>query len=92
MRFSTLITTVCGQELTIDVFEQLAVGVMQSEKFLEDPSYVPDTFAIYHTMSGMYLLELTTFSPSDLSLETIYQKLSENEAVKYLDNCMLDMS
>lgn len=92
MELSTLITTTCGQKFIIDKFEQLAVGVVQSDKFLKDPSYIPDTFAVYQMVSGVYLLELTTFHVQDLSLETTYQKLSENQAVQYLDNCMLDLS
>lgn len=92
MQLSTSITTVCGQILKIDLFEQLAIGIIQSDKFLKDQTYVPDTFAVYHTVSGTYLLETTTFKLSDMSLETTYQILSENQAVGYLDNCMLDMS
>lgn len=92
MELSTFVTTICGKEFIIDKFEQLAVGVVQSEKFLEDQSYIPDTFAVYQTGKGVYLLELTTFHPKDLSLLTTYQVLSENQALQYLNNCMLDVS
>ncbi|MDQ3291388.1 MAG: hypothetical protein M3Q05_08880 [Bacteroidota bacterium] len=92
MALSNFITTVCGQTFKIDMFEQLAVGVIGSDEFLQDQTYIPDTFAIYRTSSGVYLLETTTFRLIDMSLQTTYEILSEKEAVKYLDNCMLDIS
>jgi hypothetical protein len=92
MQLSNSITTLCGQQFTIDLFEQLAVGVIQSDKFLKDPTYIPNTFAVYHTCNGLYLLELTRFRQSDQSLKTVYKILSEAQATKYLNNCMLDLS
>ncbi len=92
MQFSNLITTTCGHTFQIDMFEQLAVGIIQSGNFLEDQTYIPDTFAVYHTASNTYLLEKTIFKQEDMSLETSYQILTENQAAKYLDNCLLDLS
>ena len=92
MLFSNLITTVCGQTFQIDMFEQLAVGIFQSDKLLKSQIDAPDTFAVYHTMSNTYLLEKTTFKPEDISLETSYQVLTETQAAKYLENCLHDIS
>ena len=92
MQLSTLITTTCGHSFQIDMFEQLAVGIIQSDRFLEDQSYIPDTFAVYHTASNTYLIEKTTFKQEDISLETSYQIITEGQAAKYLDNCLLDLS
>ncbi len=92
MQFSNLITTVCGQNFQIDKFEQLAVGIIQPDDSSKDQTHVPDTFALYHTASNKYLLEKTTFKQEDISLVTSYQILSENQAEKYLDNCLLDLS
>ncbi|QMU30996.1 hypothetical protein [Adhaeribacter radiodurans] len=92
MTLSNFITTVCGQTFKIDRFEQVAVGVIESEKFIKDQTYIPDTFAVYRTGSGMYLLETTTFRLVDMSLQTTYEILTEKEAMKYLNNCMLDIS
>ncbi len=92
MQLSNLITTVCGQTFKIDKFEQLAVGIFQSDASLKDQLYVPDTFAIYYTVSSTYLLEKATFKQEDMSLETSYQILTENQATKYLNNCLPDIS
>ncbi|RDC65885.1 hypothetical protein [Adhaeribacter pallidiroseus] len=92
MQFSNVVTTTCGHTFQIDMFEQLAVGIIPSENLVKDQSYIPDTFAVYHTASDTYLLEKTIFKLEDMSLETSYQILTENQAVKYLDNCLLDLS
>jgi UDP-glucose 6-dehydrogenase len=92
MALSNVITTVCGRTFKIDMFEQLAVGIVRSEEFLRDQTYIPDTFAVYRTVSGVYLLETTTFRLVDMFLQTTYEILTEKEALKYLNNCMLDIS
>lgn len=92
MQVSTFITTICGQQFQLGLFEQLAVGVLHSDKFLKDPTYIPNTFAVYYTITGLYLLELTRFREFNQSLRTTYKVLSEEQASKYLNNCMLDVS
>ncbi|QNF32570.1 hypothetical protein HUW51_07450 [Adhaeribacter swui] len=92
MLFSSFITTVCGQTFQIDKFEQLAVGIFQSENILKNQVEAPDTFAVYYTTSNKYLLEKTTFKPEDISLETSYQVLTETQAARYLANCLHDIS
>jgi hypothetical protein len=85
--FTGFIQTECGKKFKIDVFEQLAVGVIQAESFLNNPSYIPATFSLYKTITGLYLLETTSFEPEDENLKTTYKILPEVEAAAYLDNC-----
>jgi hypothetical protein len=92
MQFSSSVTTVCGHTFQIDMFEQLAVGIIQPAELLKEQTYVPDTFALYHTASNTYLLEKTTFKQEDISLVTSYQIITENQAEKYLNNCLLELS
>jgi hypothetical protein len=87
--FSGFIQTECGKKFKIDVFEQLAAGVIQADNFLNNPAYVPATFALYNTITGLYLLETTRVEAGQLELKTTYKLLPESEAAGYLDNCAL---
>jgi len=87
--FTGFIQTECGKKFKIDIFEQLAGGVIQSDTFLNNPSYVPPTFCLYRAITGLYLLQTTRFDTDDESLKTSYKVISEAEAVPYLDNCAI---
>ena len=88
--FTGFIQTECGKKFKIDVFEQLAGGVIQSDNFLNNPSYIPSTFCLYKTITGLYLLQTTGFNAADNNQKTTYKLVSEAEAVPYLDNCAID--
>jgi len=85
--YSGFIQTECGKKFKIDIFEQLAGGVIQSDNFLHNPSYVPPTFCLYKAITGLYLLQTTQFDTADQEIKTSYKLLSEAEAAPYLDNC-----
>ncbi len=87
--FTGFIQTECGKKFKIDIFEQLAGGIIQSDSFLNNPSYVPSTFCLYKAITGLYLLQTTRFDAEDQGLKTSYQLLSELEAAPYLDNCVV---
>jgi hypothetical protein len=87
--FSGFIQTECGRKFKMDVFEQLAAGVLQADNFLNNPSYVPATFALYKTITGLYLLQTTCLESGQQNLTTRYRLVPENEAAAYLDNCAL---
>ncbi|WP_026461577.1 hypothetical protein [Adhaeribacter aquaticus] len=89
--FTGFIETECGKKFKIDIFDQLALGVLQSEKFLDDPSLVPTTFSLYKTITDLYLLEITRFDEEKDNLITTYKILSEAEAAPYLDNCYISI-
>ena len=88
--FTGFIQTECGKKFKIDIFEQLAGGVIQSDNFLNNPSFVPATFCLYKTITGLYLLQTTWFDAADTSQKTTYNLISEAEAAPYLDNCAID--
>lgn len=85
--FTNYIETNCGKRIRIDIFDQLAVGVVQCDSFLKDPTFIPSTFSIFKTITGLYLLQVTTFNQETEDLETSYDLLSETEALVYLENC-----
>jgi len=85
--FTNLIITDCGKKYEIDIFDQLAVGVVECDSFLQDPYFIPSTFSLYKTKSDIYLLQITTFNEANDSLETSIKVLSEKEASNYLENC-----
>jgi len=85
--YNGIIETDCGKRFRIDVFDQLAVGVIQCDNFLKDPSFIPSTFSLYKTFTGLYLLQVTVFNLESDNLETNYTILSEAEALVYLENC-----
>jgi hypothetical protein len=87
--FSGFIETDCGKKFKLDVFEQLAFGVIQAYNFIKDPSYVPATFSLYKAITGLYLLETTRLEAGEQKLKTTYKVLPESEAAAYLDNCAL---
>jgi hypothetical protein len=87
--FSGFIQTECGRKFKLDVFEQLAAGVLQADHFLNNPGYVPATFALYKTITGLYLLQTTRLESGQQNLTTRYRLVPENEAAAYLDNCAL---
>jgi hypothetical protein len=87
--YSGFIQTECGKKFKLDVFEQLAAGVVQADHFLSNPAYVPATFALYKTITGLYLLQTTRVDAGGQHLQTTYQLLPEKEAARYLDNCAL---
>jgi len=88
--FTGFIQTECGKKFKIDIFEQLAGGVIQSDSFLNNPSYVPSTFCLFKAITGLYLLQITRFDAADQSQKTSYKLISEAEAVPYLDNCVIN--
>lgn len=88
--YTGFIQTECGRRFKIDIFEQLAGGVIHSDAFLNNPSYVPSTFCLYKAITGLHLLQTTRFDAEDQSLKTSYQLLSEEEAAPYLDNCVIN--
>lgn len=87
LHFNGFIETDCGKRLRIDIFDQLAVGVVQCDNFLKDPTFIPSTFSLYKTITGLYLLQVTTFNLENDNLETSYRILTEAEAMGYLENC-----
>lgn len=87
--FTGFIETECGKKFKIDIFDQMAVGVVQCDNFLNDPSFIPSTFSLYKTITGLYLLETTSLDGD--TLVTKYKILPEQEAAVYLDNCYLNL-
>ena len=87
LNFTGFIVTECGRRFKIDVFDQLAVGVVQCDKFLKDPTYIPSTFSLYKTITDLYLLQVTSFNDIDDTLVTTYKVLPETEVPVYLENC-----
>jgi hypothetical protein len=87
LNFTGFIVTECGRRFKIDVFDQLAVGVVQCDEFLKDPTYIPSTFSLYKTITDLYLLQVTSFNDIDDTLVTTYKVLPETEVPVYLENC-----
>lgn len=87
--FTGFVETECGKKFKLDVFEQLAIGVVQADNFLNEPNFVPATFSLYKTVTGLYLLETTRYNDAESSLNTSYKILSEDDAGVYLDNLSL---
>lgn len=85
--FTGFIITECGRKFKINVFDQLAVGVVECDDFLKDPTFIPSTFSLYKTYSDMYLLQVTSFNQENDTLDTIYRVLPETEVPIYLENC-----
>ena len=85
--FTGFIVTECGRRFKIDVFDQMAVGVVQCDDFLKDPTFIPSTFSLYKTITDLYLLQVTTFNLETDNLETTYKVLPETEVPLYLENC-----
>jgi len=88
--YTGFIQTECGKKFKMDVFEQLAGGVIQSDNFLNNPAYVPSTFCLYKTITGLYLLQTTQLDTENQDLKTSYKLVSEAEAAPYLDNCAIN--
>ncbi|KAA5541261.1 hypothetical protein [Adhaeribacter rhizoryzae] len=87
INYTGLVVTECGRKLKIDLFDQLAVGVIECDNFLKDPSFIPSTFSVYKTASGLYLLQITSFNEQNDTLETTYKIIAEAEVPAYLENC-----
>ena len=87
--FSGFIETDCGKKFKLDVFDQLALGIIQADHFIKNPCFVPATFSLYKAITGLYLLETTRLEASGQKLKTTYKILPEAEAASYLDNCAL---
>ncbi len=85
--FTGYVVTECGRKLKINLFDQMAVGIVECEGFLKDPSFIPSTFSVYKTNSGLFLLQVTTFKEENDSLETTYKIILEEEVNLYLENC-----
>ena len=85
--FTGLVETECGRKLRIDLFDQLAVGVVECDNYLNDPSFIPSTFSVFKTRSGLYLLQITSFNEDNDTLETTYKIIPEAEVAVYLENC-----
>ncbi|GEO02925.1 hypothetical protein AAE02nite_05890 [Adhaeribacter aerolatus] len=85
--YTGLVVTECGRKLKIDLFDQLAVGVLECDDFLNNPSFIPSTFSVYKTSSGLYLLQTTSFNEENDTLDTTYKIIPESEVSVYLENC-----
>ena len=79
-------TTECGKQYIVDLLDQVALGIVDSEEFKQNSLFIPPTFSLYKTVSEEYLLEITHYNPKINSLSTRYQLISEDEADYYLAN------
>jgi hypothetical protein len=81
-----LITTECGRQYVVDYLDQVALGIVHSEAFTQNPLFIPPTYSLYKTVSADFLLEITHFQPTTNSLKTSYRLIPESEAGVYLEN------
>jgi hypothetical protein len=89
--YTGYVETECGRKLKIGMFDQLAVGVVECDDFLNNPSFIPSTFSVYKTSSGLYLLQITSFNEEEDTLDTSYKIIQEAEVSVYLENCLYNI-
>ena len=85
--YTEYVVTECGRKLKINLFDQMAVGVVECDEFLNNPSFIPSTFSVYKTSSELYILQITSFNEENETLETTYKIIPEEEVSVYLENC-----
>jgi hypothetical protein len=81
--FKKIITT-CGREYMVSYLDQLLIGTFERENDTGDAPYIPSTYALYQTLSNVYILEVTIYEPEKNNLLTTYQLLPENEAARFI--------
>ena len=86
-----LITTECGRQFIIDYLDQVALGIIDSEKYSQNSLFIPPTYSLYKTVKQDYLLEITRFNTRTHLLETTYRLIPETEANTYLENGSLNV-
>jgi len=82
----TLITTECGQQYVVDYLDQVALGIIDSEKYTTNPLFIPPTYSLYKTISDEFLLEITRFNTTTHLLDTSYKLITAEQAVPFLEN------